>query len=341
LKGSIAIVLSDALHLATPEHLPNLAKTYTSKRAFAGRLIVYCHQTERENGPMLDAQCHNDRTSFAPVAAILPWPSVRDRAAPAAKPKRDLSVPVYKGPSHVNVDLQEWPSAAVAIANVHAQEAVTVDLERGSDLILVSLEEVGSPMWVREKGTRHPAGIPQRRSMSIIPAGSRVHGEAQRPQYLRHLLLCLDRPRLEEQFGGEVDIDKALSLRLMYSDDRLMRVMRLIAEECAAGGQVDKLFAEGLMLALLSSLALVEENKPAAEWSRSGLAPWQLRRAKEHLMENLARDVSLEELAAAVDLSKSHFSRGFRESTGYPPHRWLLSAGSTRPSRFCSPASCR
>jgi AraC-like DNA-binding protein len=112
----------------------------------------------------------------------------------------------------------------------------------------------------------------------------------------------------------------------MYSDDRMMRVMRLIAEECATGGQVDRLFAEGLMLALLSSLALVGEHKPAAEWSRSGLAPWQLRRAKEHLMENLARDVSLEELAAAVDLSKSHFSRGFRESTGYPPHRWLLSA---------------
>ncbi len=275
---------------------------------------------------MFDAHCHSNHTSFVPAAAILPWPGVQDRASQVAQPKRNLAVPVYAGPSHVHVDSQEWPGAVVAIANVHAQEPVSVDLERSSDLILVSLEEVGSPMWVREKGTRHPAGVPQRRSMSIIPAGSRVHGEAQRPQYLRHLLLCLDRPRVEEQFGGEVDVDKALSLRLMYGDDRLMRVMRLIAEECTTGGQVDRLFAEGLMLALLSSLALIGEHKPAADWSRSGLAPWQLRRAKEHLMENLARDVSLEELAAAVDLSKSHFSRGFRESTGHPPHRWLLSA---------------
>jgi AraC family transcriptional regulator len=57
---------------------------------------------------------------------------------------------------------------------------------------------------------------------------------------------------------------------------------------------------------------------------RGGLAPWQLRRATEMLMEHLDEDISLSRVAKACELSISHFARAFRKTTGQPPHRWLI-----------------
>ena len=65
--------------------------------------------------------------------------------------------------------------------------------------------------------------------------------------------------------------------------------------------------------------------RPAASVpSRGGLAPWQERRAKEIIMAELEQDVSLDRLAAECQLSRTHFARAFRQTTGMPPHRWLL-----------------
>lgn len=58
--------------------------------------------------------------------------------------------------------------------------------------------------------------------------------------------------------------------------------------------------------------------------TRSGLAPWQLRRAKEMMCSRLQQGVPLAELARAVNLSPGHFVRAFKQSTGQPPHRWLV-----------------
>jgi AraC family transcriptional regulator len=58
--------------------------------------------------------------------------------------------------------------------------------------------------------------------------------------------------------------------------------------------------------------------------ARGGLAPWQLRRAKEMLISRLDEPISLAELARACKLSPSHFARAFRQTTGQPPHRWLM-----------------
>jgi AraC family transcriptional regulator len=58
--------------------------------------------------------------------------------------------------------------------------------------------------------------------------------------------------------------------------------------------------------------------------ARGGLAPWQLRRAKEIMSTRLDEAVPLAELAQACNLSPGHFARAFKQATGQPPHRWLL-----------------
>jgi AraC family transcriptional regulator len=64
--------------------------------------------------------------------------------------------------------------------------------------------------------------------------------------------------------------------------------------------------------------------RPLSPRVRGGLAPWQVRRAKEILSAHLDGGIPLQEVARECHLSMSHFSRQFRRTTGLPPHKWLL-----------------
>lgn len=47
-------------------------------------------------------------------------------------------------------------------------------------------------------------------------------------------------------------------------------------------------------------------------------------RALEHVNDNLAGKLSLQELAGAAGYSPHHFARLFKEATGLPPHRYVV-----------------
>jgi AraC-like DNA-binding protein len=87
--------------------------------------------------------------------------------------------------------------------------------------------------------------------------------------------------------------------------------------------QANRLFVDCIMLALGCHIAqtygCLETIPP-----RGGLAPWQERRAKEIIEANLDGEVPLTQLARGCGLSTSHFSRAFKDTTGMPPHQWLL-----------------
>jgi AraC-like DNA-binding protein len=57
--------------------------------------------------------------------------------------------------------------------------------------------------------------------------------------------------------------------------------------------------------------------------SRGGLAPWQARRVIAYMTERLDQDVSLQDLAQVVRLSRFHFCSAFRVATGRTPHEML------------------
>jgi len=58
--------------------------------------------------------------------------------------------------------------------------------------------------------------------------------------------------------------------------------------------------------------------------STGGLAAWQLRRAEQLVLAEAHRGLTVARMAAACRLSRGHFSKAFKESTGQPPHRWLM-----------------
>jgi AraC family transcriptional regulator len=89
--------------------------------------------------------------------------------------------------------------------------------------------------------------------------------------------------------------------------------------------QVSRLFVDHVALALHAHLAHTYGSLLPPR-VRGQLAPWQARRAIDMLTEHLDGALSLAELASACGLSRSHFSKAFTQTTGLPPHRWLMRA---------------
>src|SRR5262249_26386856 len=56
----------------------------------------------------------------------------------------------------------------------------------------------------------------------------------------------------------------------------------------------------------------------------SALTAYKLRRAIEYIEDNLARDVTLPEIAQMLGMSPHHFAHAFKDTTGIAPHQYLI-----------------
>lgn len=88
--------------------------------------------------------------------------------------------------------------------------------------------------------------------------------------------------------------------------------------------EASRLFVDHVTLAVATHVAQAYGGlRPHTRAVRGGLAPWQLRRAREVLASNLEGGVTVRQLAEECGLSISHFARAFRASAGMAPHAWL------------------
>lgn len=78
--------------------------------------------------------------------------------------------------------------------------------------------------------------------------------------------------------------------------------------------------------ALCSHLLSRYRSDSDAGLQRVALSPWQERLAKQTMLERMARGLSIAEVASQCSLSRSHFSRAFKKTTGLSPRDWFLQA---------------
>ncbi|MFL9923095.1 AraC family transcriptional regulator [Herbaspirillum lusitanum] len=91
-----------------------------------------------------------------------------------------------------------------------------------------------------------------------------------------------------------------------------------------APSAANSLFIDSVALALYTHLANRYGQAVAAASRRIGrLAGWQEQRAKAFMAAHLTQRLSLASIAAECGLSRSHFARQFKHSTGMPVHMWL------------------
>ena len=87
---------------------------------------------------------------------------------------------------------------------------------------------------------------------------------------------------------------------------------------------LDTLFRHQLTDLLATRLLAAHTGSPTTfQPTMGGLSPKVLLRAIERLRSDSDADVSLAALASDAGLSRFHFCRAFKESTGLSPHAWL------------------
>jgi len=112
-------------------------------------------------------------------------------------------------------------------------------------------------------------------------------------------------------------------------DHNIARISRQVEDEMKAEAPLSRLRVDVLGLDLAISLIRRHSNlsdtpKVVQAGRPKGLAPWQVNRTIDFLKSDISQDPSLALLAQQSRLSAFHFARAFRESTGLPPHRYLI-----------------
>jgi len=156
----------------------------------------------------------------------------------------------------------------------------------------------------------------------IIPEGSSSGWDIPKPVdviqlYLPHATL--------ERVAGEVDSATSTDLleRTAHPDPITSRLLLTATDAVVGNVVVDTLFRHQLMDLLATRLLAAHVGAPSTfQPTRGGLSPVVLRRAIERLHSDIDADVSLAALASDAGLSRFHFCRAFKESTGLSPHAW-------------------
>jgi AraC family transcriptional regulator len=120
---------------------------------------------------------------------------------------------------------------------------------------------------------------------------------------------------------GDVELRRVESL----VDARVGALAAAVNAERVAGFPSGRLFLDSVEQAL--AVALVNGyavRHRSVQTHRGGLGSARLRRIKEFVDAKIEDELTLCEMAQAVELSTAHFSRMFRKSTGETPHQFLL-----------------
>jgi AraC family transcriptional regulator len=80
----------------------------------------------------------------------------------------------------------------------------------------------------------------------------------------------------------------------------------------------------GWHLRAIAGILSAARQTPPKRAPTGGLRARQLKRVIDVLGAEVDRDISLSQLAREVRMSPFHFARAFKQSTGLPPHQYLV-----------------
>jgi len=166
-----------------------------------------------------------------------------------------------------------------------------------------------------------------RDKLTFLPRGASIEGWSKfKDRRSWSLTIFLD-PNLDER--GELRADD-LPPCLHFENALLKESMQKLNAVMSSSLAHEQTYVEHIGLIILCELRNALLGKREAPKLRGGLTARQLNQLRDYITANLDQDISLSELAGLINLSKFHFVRAFKKTTGTAPYQFVLSSRVTR-----------
>lgn len=185
-----------------------------------------------------------------------------------------------------------------------------------------------------------PASMTQKRDdrlhESMIQKGDTIFVPAGQPSYWHCHKTDTPRPILNihlpsESIGQVAEASEMDAKRFDFAnrfgqqDLNLQHIAMLLLAEVRSGGIMGQLYVESLTQVLV--VHLLRHYSEVAQIITSGnrsLTRTQLQRSIDYIHTHLDQDLSLAEIADAIDISPVYFSRLFKQAIGTSPHQYVI-----------------
>ncbi len=195
----------------------------------------------------------------------------------------------------------------------------------GMDRVIVSVH-VGRAVQVAcARGGESHRGRAVHGDIDIIPRGmaSRWVNEDVDTVFVMSLAPDVLREALQDACGDSQRVQ--ISNRFQVRDTQLEHLAWALKAEMEMGYPSGRLFLEGMATAIAAQL--IQRHSSLNRQPRlpgGGLPPNRLKQVLSYIEENLATEISLEDIAQVAGVSISHCKAQFRKSVGMPAHQYMI-----------------
>lgn len=183
-----------------------------------------------------------------------------------------------------------------------------------------------SVYMVCQRGSLKHRGWGVHGDIDIVPADTRCIWEPDGPDTA--LIIGVEPELLQEtteELGLTADTVEIVS-RFQIRDSQIEHICFAMKDEMEAGYPTGNLFFESLSRALASAMVLRHSSLavPSSSHSRHSMSGQKLRLALSYIEDNLKDQLTLSDIAQAVNMSATHLKAAFRKATGVPVHQYVI-----------------
>lgn len=218
---------------------------------------------------------------------------------------------------------RSWRGLSVQFSRLQLPTEYEFKWEGGShylayhDLVLIDGE-------MQVLGEKPIAGGDLRDQMTFVPASHTIDGWAKPANRLNAFTtVCFDPAKMEEELQIEFNgMDPQPNI--YFKEAELGATMRKLGRILSdSESPASNLYVEAIGMTAALEMLKLSQTRTNEVKARGGLTKSQARMVLGYIEENLARDISLDDLAHLCGLTRFHFSRAFKTSFGEPPHKYL------------------
>jgi AraC family transcriptional regulator len=231
------------------------------------------------------------------------------------------TAPERDGPD-ININRASWPGLSAEQVSVSNPQVLASRIQCHTHY-LVFHDVVRTDGETTIDGFARSVRRDVRDTLTFVPKGVSIEAWSKFKDRRSSVLAIFLDPNIDE--SGELRADD-LPPRLYFENTLLKQTMQKLSAAMNSGLAHEQTYAEHLAFIVLCELRGALSGKRDAPAFKGGLTPRQLNLIHDYITANLGKDISLSELAELANLSKFHFIRAFKKTTGTAPYQFVLSS---------------